>query len=592
MEVPNFSPDWRFKAAFGTVMFITLMAALDATSLSVALPTIADAVHGSAIEAFWSGTSFLLTSTVFQPSIGSFSTIFGRKPLLLFSVITFGIGAVVAGAARSITVVLIGRSVQGVGGGGIIALSEILITDMVPLRERGKWHSLQSGMWSLGTVIGPLLGGGFAEKVSWRWLFYINLPFVGLGIPLIIYFLRLRFPVSSLGVKLKRVDWVGSVLFIASTTGFLIPLTWGGVQYHWDSWRTLMPLVLCGIGLIFFVVYEEYWATDPLILMSVFKNRTSAATYLQNVIHGIVLWCLMFYLPLYYEAVKGFSPTLAAVSLFPQSFTVAPAAAIVGITIAKTGRYRWAVWSGWFLTTFGTGLLIFFDVNTPTAAWTCMSLVGGVGFGILFPAMALALQAATKPEDQAYAVTVFTFLRAFGQTIGVAVGGVVFQNQIRKKLLTFPALAGRANELSKDATALVRIIQHSPQGEMKEQLKKAYVFGLKHVWIVMTVLAFTALVSTLFVEGLSLDQALKTDQGFQYSMKTPAGEDGKMTEDNNAGLGYELGSHIELHLHPGSNNRSELSVKTGGAASSLTSLPIQGTDEVSLDRRHETRMMI
>lgn len=496
------------------------MAALDATSISVALSIMAKVLHGSAIEAFWAGTSFLLTSTVFQPVMGSFSDVFGRKPMILLSLAFFGAGAIVAAVANNFTVILIGRSIQGIGGGGIIVLTEIVVTDLVPMRERGKWFSLISSMWALGTVFGPLLGGGFAEKVSWRWIFWINLPFIGIGVPMVIFFLKLHFQPSSLVQKLVRIDWVGVVVFVAATTGLLIPITWGGVQYAWDSWRTLVPLVVCGVALVCFIVYEDRYAANPLILTRVFKNRTAASTFAQTVLHGLVLWSELYYAPLYYEAVKGYSPVLAGVALFPQTFTVAPAAMLVGFAIAHTGRYRWALWSGWFMTTLGLGLLIYLDVDTKVPAWVFLNLVPGIGTGILFPSMGLAVQAASSAQDQAAAVTMFAFLRALGQTLGVAIGGVVFQNQIRAKLLTFPALAPNAAALSKDASSLVEIIKGMPADSLeKAQLKVAYVYGLRRVWIVMCALAAVAGVISLFAEGLPLDQALATDQGFRGEEK-------------------------------------------------------------------------
>lgn len=147
---PAFNPGWRFKLAFASLSIVTLMVALDATSLSVALPIMAKTLGGSAIEAFWSGTSFLLTSTVFQPVIGNFSHIFGRKPMILGSLVLFGVGAIIAALAKNFTVILVGRSVQGIGGGGVIALTEIIACDLVPLRERGKWFAFISSMWALG----------------------------------------------------------------------------------------------------------------------------------------------------------------------------------------------------------------------------------------------------------------------------------------------------------------------------------------------------------------------------------------------------------------------------------------------------------
>ncbi|KAL1603938.1 hypothetical protein SLS60_005530 [Paraconiothyrium brasiliense] len=520
-EPEAFNPGWRFVAAFGSLCVIVLMAALDATSLSVALPVMARALHGSAIEAFWSGTSFLLTSTVFQPVIGSFSHIFGRKPLIYLSLVFFTAGAIVAAVANNFTVVLVGRSIQGVGGGGIICLTEIVVTDMVPLRERGKWFSMFSAMWSIGTVAGPLLGGGFSQNVSWRWVFWINLPFIGVGAVLITIFLQLNYKTSSFLAKLRRVDWLGMFLFLSSTTGFLIPITWGGVQYPWDSWRTLVPLILCAFGMTGFVVHQEYFAAEPLIRTSVFKNRTAAITYLSAVIHGIILWSVLYYLPLYFQAVKGMSPIMSGIAIFPWTFTVAPAAGIAGFLIAKTGNYRTITWVGWFLATFGNGLLIYLKTDTKTVAWIFLNLVGGAGAGMLFASMAIAVQASATNEDQAYAANMFSFLRAFGQTLGVAIGGVIFQNQAKRKMLTYPLLADKAAEYSKDAAGLVEIIKSLPaDSPMKLQLRESYTEGLRYVWIVMTVFAFIAFVANFWIKAYSLDTALETEQGFKEKRKS------------------------------------------------------------------------
>ncbi|KAF2277437.1 MFS general substrate transporter [Westerdykella ornata] len=521
-----FNPGWRFYAAFASLCVITLMAALDATSLSVALPIMAKALGGSALEAFWSGTSFLLTSTVFQPIIGSFSHIFGRKPLIYVSLAFFLAGSIVAAVADNFTVILVGRSLQGVGGGGIIVMTEVVVTDLVPLRQRGKWMAMIGSMWSIGTVAGPLLGGGFSQNVSWRWIFWINLPFLGIGSIMITAFLKLNYNATSLLLKLRRVDWFGTVLFLGSITAFLIPITWGGVQYAWDSWRTLVPLLVGAAGLVLFVVHQELWAPEPLIRTAVFKDATAAVTYLESVIHGIILWGILYYLPLYYQAVKGMTPIMAGIALFPQTFTVAPASVVAGTIIAITGRYRWAIWTGWVLGTFGMGLMILLDEHTTTVEWVFLNLVGGIGTGILFPAMGLAIQASTNSADQAYAATMFSFMRAFGQTLGVAIGGVIFQNQMKKKLLTLPLLAGHADEYSKDAAGLVEIIKALPEGVMKAQLKESYVYALKYIWIVMTVLAAVAMVASAVTKAYPLDRANETEQGFVEKKKVRDSEGG------------------------------------------------------------------
>ena len=194
---------------------------------------------------------------------------------------------------------------------------------------------------------------------------------------------------------------------------------------------------------------------------------------------------------------------------------MAPAALVTGFVITKTGRYRWAIWSGWVLTTLGTGILYLLDVKTTTVQWVFLNLVSGLGMGVLFPSMAFAIQAATTNKDLAFAVALFSFFRAFGQAIGVAVGGVIFQNQLKKKLLTYPLLAPMADAYSSDASGLVQIIKTMQHGPAKAQLIQSYADSLKSVWIVMCALAGMALLSTFFIKGLDLDRALDTEQGFK-----------------------------------------------------------------------------
>ena len=352
-----------------------------------------------------------------------------------------------------------------------------------------------------------------------RWIFYLNFPFVGVAFVLVPIFLRLHFTPQHLRDQLKRVDWVGSVLFIGSTTSFLIPITWGGVTYAWDSWRTLVPLILGSCGLIAFAFYEEFVAQEPLIRPAVFKNRTSSASYITTVLHGIIVWCLLFYLPLYYEAVKGESPLISGVSLFPQTFTVAPASVVAGIAITKTGRYRWALWIGWALTVLGCGLLYLLDANTSVPAWIFLNLVSGVGLGLLFPSMGFSIQAASTNEDLAFAVAMFSFFRAFGQAIGVAIGGTIFQNTMKRKLMKYPLLQSHASEYSQDASSLVRIIKAMESSPQKDQLIQGYADSLKVVWAVLCGLAFIGLLVSFLVRGLDLNRPLETEQGLETKVK-------------------------------------------------------------------------
>jgi len=187
----------------------------------------ASELQGTAIEAFWTGTSFLLTSTVFQPFFASLSHIIGRKPIILIALSFFTVGSIVATAANSFAILILGRSIQGIGGGGLTVLTYVVVADMIPLRERGKWFSLISFQWVIGSIAGPVMGGVFVEKTTWRWIFILNFPFCLLafiGIPIL---LKLNYKVGSILEKLKAIDWIGAFLFIASLTTFLVPLSWG-----------------------------------------------------------------------------------------------------------------------------------------------------------------------------------------------------------------------------------------------------------------------------------------------------------------------------------------------------------------------------
>jgi hypothetical protein len=205
---------------------------------------------------------------------------------------------------------------------------------------------------------------------------------------------------------------------------------------------------------------------------------------------------------------------------------------IVGITCAKTGHYRWALWVGWLLTTFGAGLLILLDRTTSIPGWVFLNVPVSIGTGILFPAMALAIQASARQQDSGHAAAFYSFFRVCGQSLGVAIGGVVFQNQIKQKVLKYPLLAGRAAQYSKDATQLVGIIQAMEPGLEKVQLTQAYADALKIVWVVMCALSAVGLISSVFTRGYSLNQEHKTLQGFKHGEKVGdlEGEGGVKTE--------------------------------------------------------------
>ncbi|CRK20251.1 hypothetical protein BN1723_017855, partial [Verticillium longisporum] len=296
VEPVAFKPGRDFFLAFAALSILMLAVALDATSLGVALPIMSTELGGTALQAFWSGTSYLLASTVLQPSFASMSAIVGRKYVVYVSCLLFTVGSIICAVAQNFTVLLIGRSIQGIGGGGIIALSEVIVTDLVPLAVRGQWLSILSAMWAIGTVAGPLMGAGFAQHATWRWIFWINLPLMAVGLLMIYFFLNQTELPGDLRTKLARFDWFGSFLFTAGSTILLFGISTGGVMYDWGSFRTLLPLILGILTLPVFAYWELHWAKEPIIDRGIFRNWTMIANYIMTVFHGMILWSLIYFL--------------------------------------------------------------------------------------------------------------------------------------------------------------------------------------------------------------------------------------------------------------------------------------------------------
>ena len=325
-------------------------------------------------------------------------------------------------------------------------------------------------------------------------------------------FMKLNLIPGSIAQKLKRVDWLGNAIFIAATTSFLIPLTWGGVQYPWDSWHTLVPLLIGVAGLVGFIVYESNVAVEPTIRLSLFGSYNMAYSLFATLINSLIVYGALYFLPLYFEAVRRYNPILSGVALFPATFTVAPVSVISGIIITKTGDFRVVTWVGWIATTLGCGVMILLDVETTTVQWVFICLCTGVGLGFLYTSLALINQAASDDSNMAFAISLFIFARSIGQCIGVAICGVIFQNQMETRLLAIPSLASQAVEYSKDASSTVLTIKSLPDSDSKRLLVQAYADSLKIVWAVMCALSGVAMLGSIFIRKGKLDRALNSEQ--------------------------------------------------------------------------------
>ncbi|KAK8014768.1 hypothetical protein PG990_008064 [Apiospora arundinis] len=488
----EWKPTRRFLLAFISLQLVVAGVCLEVTALPTALPIMSAELGATALQAFWAGTSYMLASTVVQPPVASMSHILGRKIMLYLSAAGFGGGSLIVALAKDFNVVLGGRTVQGLGGGGLMVLVEILISDLIPLANRGIWFSINSIMWCVGTAAGPLVGAAFAQYVSWRWIFWINLPIVGLAMIFVTFFLKLETLPGHIFEKLARFDWLGAILFSVSSAGFLFGITTGGVMFGWGSYQVLIPLLVGLGGILAFVYWEFQFVEEPILEKRMFKTFTATSTYVGCMLQGFLNTASIYFLVLYFQGVKTYSPIMSAVGLLPVTLHLAWASTASGYAVGKVQRYRWALWVGWTLLTLGCGLLMLLGPDT---------------------SVILCIQASTEPQFNGHAAAFFSFIRVFGSAVGVAVSGVIFQNSFRQKLEHIPQFAGVAEEYSRDATLIVEVIKDMDAGSASRSLMiNAYSDSLGAIWI--TLLAFSAvgLLLSLTVKGYSMTQEHVTKQ--------------------------------------------------------------------------------
>ncbi|KAI9720042.1 MAG: hypothetical protein M1812_003169 [Candelaria pacifica] len=476
------------------------LAALDQTIITTALPTISEHFHSSAGYT-WVGSAYLLANAATVPTWGKFSDIWGRKPVLLAAAAIFFIGSLISAVSVSIVMLIAGRAVQGVGGGGLIILVNICISDLFSMRNRATYFGLVGMVWALASAVGPVLGGVFTQLVSWRWCFYINLPCTGLGMIVIFFFLDLTTPKTPLAAGLKAIDWLGSITIIGATLMFLLGLEFGGVTFPWDSPKVIC-LIIFGlvIGVLFFL-NEWKLARHPVMPLRLFKRSSNIAALSVCFSHGMVFIAGSYYLPLYFQAVRGASPLLSGVYLLPFALTLSLTSGATGVFIKKTGRYLEPIWFGMAVMTLGFGLLINLDVTSSWAKIILFQIVAGLGVGPNFQSPLIALQTLVAPKDIATATATFGFARNLATSISVVIGGVVFQNGMETRSGGLRASLGpsTAAQLSGGSAGANVMVVQSLAPAQREVARMAFAGSLKTMWILYVCLAAAGLVASAFI---------------------------------------------------------------------------------------------
>ncbi|KAH7034700.1 major facilitator superfamily domain-containing protein [Microdochium trichocladiopsis] len=478
------------------------LAALDMTIITTAIPTIS-AQFESPLGYTWIGSAYLLANAAVVPFWGKISDIWGRKPIILVAVAIFWIGSLLCGLSVNMGMLIGARAVQGAGGGGIIVLVNISISDLFSLRTRGVYYGMMGLVWAIASAVGPVLGGVFTSQVSWRWCFWVNLPISGVGFIVLFFVLSLHNPRTSLKDGLAALDWFGSLFIIGGTLMFLFGLEFGGITYPWNSAPTICLLVfgIATIGL--FVAVEKWYAKYPIIPLRLFTDRSNIVIFLVSFCHAAVFMSGSYWLPLYFQAVLRATSLQSGLYILPYMVVLSISSICSGVYIRKSGKYSPAIISGMALTTLGFGLYIDLDAHSSWAKIVLYQIVAGVGIGPNFQAPLIGLQSTVEPRDVASATSTFAFIRQLATSTSVVIGGVLFQNSMQNQYPRLLAELGPdlAHSLSGgNAAGSVNLVA-SLDGTDGEIARGAFAQSLRNMYIFYTCLAALGMALTPLIKA-------------------------------------------------------------------------------------------
>ncbi len=479
----------EIRMVFAGLLVAMLLAALDQNIVSTALPRIVSDLGGLA-HLSWVVTAFMLASTATTPLYGKLSDMYGRKPLFYVAIGLFLLGSVLCGLSQTMMQLIIFRAIQGLGAGGLMTLSQTTIGDILEPRERGKYQGLFMGVWAVGSVIGPLAGGLLTSGLSWRWIFYINIPVGALAVFLI-----------SVGLKgtnrlvRHNLDYAGAVLMMAMTSVLLLVLSWGGALYPWLSPQilglTALVVVLGGL-----LMLRETMAAEPILALDLFKNRVFSIGAAVTGISSLGMFGVMVFMSLYFQLVAGAGPAQAGFLLMPQIGGLIVASVISGNLVSRTGRYKTALLAGSGVTALGLFLMTWAAAVPTSGLWVieaCLIFVG-FGMGSMMPNLTVAVQNSVERYKLGAATSSLAYMRSLGGSIGVALFGGLMTAQLQRAL---------ARHTKLDVHAL---LDHGIQ----------QIAGLPAVEKALVVESYREAIATVFLTG-----ALVSTLGFGLVMLMP-----------------------------------------------------------------------
>ncbi|KFY93128.1 hypothetical protein V500_03897 [Pseudogymnoascus sp. VKM F-4518 (FW-2643)] len=533
----NILPKGKLVVVFAGLAFSLLISFIDQNSIGIALPTIGADLNCAKTIA-WAGTSSLIANTVFQVLYGRLSDIFGRKVVFLGSVGLLAFGDLLCSFAKTGPQLYAFRGIAGIGSGGIGALAMIIVSDLVTLEDRGKYQGILGSCIGLGNTIGPFLAGAFVEKSTWRGLFWCICPLAILSGIMVAFILPKSVVTGDRKNKVRAIDFYGIIFSTSAILLLLIPVSGGGTYFLWASPMVISMITLGGICMVIFILVEWKIALMPMIQLRLFREPALFAILIQNFLFGIVYYSHMYYLPIYYQNARQYSPLTAAALTIPFVASQSIFSILSGQYVSRCKRYGEVIWLGYTLWFVASGLILLFNRTMPKWQIVVILVVEGAGVGNVFQPTLVAAQAHSRKHDRAVVISLRNFLRSLGGAIGLALSASIFSNSLTKQISVSTTIPKHFRDSILESTLSVPDMSSLTEAQ-KEEVLDAYLVGSRSVFTMWVPLMGVCFLLCFLIKDRGLKRPEEKVESGESGGVTPRGENNiELTETNN-GAGKE-----------------------------------------------------